>query len=106
MPIGFTHALAGLETSLFGACVAGSILALIAAMQSDRMRRPPDTVLVLTLLFTSLVRPEGVVVAGLCGLAMLIYRMKDGHSSWRSLVMLMITLYVIPLGLYVLWKWG
>jgi len=105
MPLGFTHALAGLETTLFSASVAGVLLMLIVCLQDHDGHPGRETLFLLSLVFASLVRPEGMVLAGLAVGALAARRWSLNHHNAILFAARALAVFILPLGLYLLWKW-
>ena len=83
-PFMFTHEWSGLETTMF----ATAMLLPIYAFVSQRR-----ALFLFSIVFLSLVRPEGVPFAIVL---LLLYR----PFSWKSVLV-----YVVPLAAYTLWRW-
>jgi arabinofuranosyltransferase len=104
IPVGFTHAVAGLETTMFAASVTVSLWALVRALQIVSGRARSETVLLFAILVCTLIRPEGVVVAGLSVIVLAIDRLRMGKSGLLSLFLRIVVFYAVPLSVYLIWK--
>ncbi|MCP4593925.1 MAG: hypothetical protein GY842_24590 [bacterium] len=104
-PILFTHALSGLETMLFSSCVVAGLWAVVVWFQERERWRQRISVLCLILLLTSLVRPEGVVLAGVCLATVVGHEARRNPDRLRRLLIRCGLLYVLPAATYFAWRW-
>ncbi len=104
-PILFTHATSGLDTMLFLAAMFGGIYAAILFV-SVAYSRWRAVFCSLSLLFLSLVRPEGVAFAGFFILAVLYntYR-KEREHFWEATFIFLGT-YFLPALAYFFWRFN
>lgn len=100
----YTHALSGLETMLFVGAVIGCLYAALAAAEGGERPWLRETALCASLLFVSLVRPEGVALsaASFAGVWIYLFR-RDRRRAlrffWRA-----IACYAVPAALYFIWR--
>ncbi len=104
-PLLFTHAFSGLETLLFTSMVITSFLALLRCTGSSTHDGLRDTVLLACLLLTSLVRPEGVVLAIASVAALWIARLRDGNVRPWAFLLRTVLVYLAPYVIYFCWRW-
>ena len=105
-PIMTAHALSGLETLLFSASVIASVLALLTYLEEPGRTERRASILFALLLFTSFVRPEGVVLAGAFFLAVVFHRKWHRMETCRSLAVRFALFYVLPGMAYFVWRWS
>lgn len=105
-PFLYTHAFAGLETVLFTTAVVACLYALITCVSSSEYQSRNDAVLLLLLLLTGLIRPEGVVLAFTCLIALGIIRIHYQRGPWKPFVARILLLFVFPGLIYVAWRWS
>jgi hypothetical protein len=104
-PLLFTHALSGMETVLF----VGSILAalyLVTRVIAAPNNYPLEAVFVVWLLFLSLIRPEGVVLSGLCLMTVFYHFSRGRAAGWLKHSSLLVFGYGVPLILYGYWQFN
>src|SRR3989344_5343225 len=94
-PILFTHALGGLETLLFIDAILLSFYFLLSAK---------ETPLFLSLLFTSLTRPEGVALTMAFIIAAGISKFKHEREDFRFWLWKFIVFYLFPALIYFIWR--
>lgn len=104
-PFMYTNAISGLETTLFAAAVTASIFALYLTLATERNPGRSQVLLMLSLLITSLVRPEGVVLAVFALSAVSHTIIFHDRSPWRGFVFRVFCAYVLPAATYFLWRW-
>ncbi|QQG42918.1 MAG: hypothetical protein HYW15_01770 [Candidatus Giovannonibacteria bacterium] len=98
-PILFTHASSGLETMLFIASILASSYFLLRFLL-----RGESAPLFLSLLLTSLVRPEGVALAGFFAAAAALYEFRQRRGSLKIFIIGFAIFYFVPALLYFLWR--
>ncbi len=96
-PILFTHALSGLETLLFIDAILLSFYFLISSR---------GAFLFLSLLLTSLVRPEGVALAFAFIIAAGISKFKNEQGDFKFWVWKFIFFFFFPALIYFFWRWN
>jgi arabinofuranosyltransferase len=106
MPIFFTHTWSGLETMLFSTSVLASIYFSISFLMSKNKRKIYNAGLLLFFLFTSLVRPEGVVLSFLLSLAIYQSEFRDNQKNGYKFLRYWIFIYLIPGLIYFIWRWN
>ncbi len=94
-PILITHTFSGMDTMLFLSMMLSSIFAFIS--KKDR------TLLVL-LLLTSLVRPEGVAFSFFTLIVAGWERYRASRAEWRKFLMQFLFIYFLPAIAYFLWR--
>ncbi len=103
-PMLHLHALGGLETVLFVAAVSLSLALFARALQPvGRLR---DVPLCLALLWTCLVRPEGVVLAVAVLAALGVLRARTGSRAAMEFALQVVGLVMIPGLAYLAWRHG
>jgi len=96
-PILYTHALSGLETMLF--------LALLLSVLCASLYRK-DTILLVLLLMTSLVRPEGVAFSVIILCATGWWRYREDRILFKRFLRQTISIYILPALAYFLWRFN
>lgn len=104
-PFMYTHAYSGLETTLFTSAILSVLLAILSCMKRSNHPARRETILLLLLLFTSLVRPEGVALAGLSILGVFLWRRQEHPQGALPFILRVLLLLVIPGLVYFLWRW-
>lgn len=104
-PFAFTHALSGLETTLFTATVLAAILAFLPCLRPSPRAAMQDIRLMVLLLATGLTRPEGVALAAALGLTGFLVRIKNQREEILPFVFRFLGFYVAPGLIYFLWRW-
>lgn len=102
-PILFTHAFSGLETTWFLAALLATMYALAVSLRDRPGRARADAAVVILALVTSLIRPEGVVIAMLVFLVLGFSRYRRG--GFRALALEAALGYVLPALAYFLWRY-
>ncbi len=105
-PILFTHALSGLETMLFICVIIACIYALLRSILDTENHRRNNIVLFLLLLLVGLIRPEGVVLAGLFIIAAGYVKYKYYPKELKSFIISFIFFYLLPASAYFIWRVG
>ncbi len=117
-PLMATHATSGLETTAFMAAIVGSLYLFAVCLGAGRGEGleegsvrggllwgrgvRAEVALALALLLTSLIRPEGVVLAGLIALALAIVRLRSGQKfRWAGVFSIF---YLLPAACYFAWR--
>jgi arabinofuranosyltransferase len=95
------HATSGLETMLFVGTLGACFGALLSCDVSPRPGR--QALLWLELLFLSLVRPEGLLFAGIFGGALAL-RVRRDREARRVAPVIALTLFAAPYGAYFAWR--
>jgi len=103
-PIFFTHVFSGLETMLFVAALLASFYFLLLALEPAKNRRLRESLFLLTLLFTSLVRPEGVALTAVFVLALGYHRYTTNRNEFWIFVRRFILIYFFPALIYFIWR--
>jgi hypothetical protein len=105
-PFQATHALAGLETTLFGAAILGAVYALARCLHAppEAPRASAEAALWLALLFAGLARPEGAVLAAAAALALGYERARRGGLAGAAGRFSL--LYLLPGAAYFAWRWS
>jgi len=106
MPLQFTHALAGLETMLFACGATGAVLALLRCFDPDLGGSRSEITLLVALLVTCLVRPEGLALAGLAVASLLVHTLITDRSRVLPYLLRLMLFLVLPLSAYFFWKWS
>jgi hypothetical protein len=104
-PFMFPNALNGIETMLFGTMVLACFLALLTNLNASRNQTSREIILLSSLLFTSLIRPEGVSLAAIFIVALWAMRLQEKSKRFPALLVRSILLYVLPFLIYWVWKW-
>lgn len=104
-PFYFSHVWSGLETMLFMSLLLVCIYVLLNIVATDRQQMGSEIVLPLMLLLASLVRPEGVVLAGTTFVALAWIKRKYHQDAFGKFVLRFCALYVVPGLIYFLWRW-
>lgn len=103
-PIVYTHTFGGLETMFFSTTIVACLYMLLRCLEQTGRQGLKECLLLLLLLLVSLVRPEGVVLAGTTLVAMAYIKIKRKQDR-LGFVARATLLYVIPGLLYFLWRW-
>ena len=104
-PMLFTHSSSGLETTLFGLAVLGTLYALQAVLDASAASARREAALLLASLTTALVRPEGVVLAGLAVACVVAVRLA-GRQRLAPFLGRALALLVVPGALYFAWRYA
>jgi len=104
-PFSFSHAWGGLETTLYSAMLMMCTYLLLNVVTSRQPRQSAEIWLCVALLFTSLVRPEAALLAGISFLAILYIKRRGRKGDLRAFVIRFILIYAIPGLIYFLWRW-
>jgi arabinofuranosyltransferase len=101
-PMMYTHAMGGLETTLFSAALVTCLLMLLRwqAAAHDSRRQ---AALLLTLLFTSLIRPEGALLAVISIVVIFAWMIRRGDQP-RGFVLRTVAFYIGPGLIYFIWR--
>jgi arabinofuranosyltransferase len=104
-PMLFTHSSSGLETTLFGLAVLGTLYALQGVLDAPAAPARREVALLLASLATALVRPEGVVLAAVAVACVVAVRLAGRERLapflWRALALL-----VVPGAIYFAWRYA
>lgn len=124
-PLMATHATSGLETTAFMAAIMGSLYLFAVCMRRGegegleggsvrggrlgRLGVRAEIGLAGALLITSLIRPEGVVLAGLIALALAVIRLRGGGGGFRKgqkfrWAGVFTLVYILPAACYFAWR--
>ena len=104
-PFMFVHALSGMETILFGTLIIASIYLLFVSLTTKGHKGLTETALFALLLLTSLVRPEGVVLALTTIGGLVVIKLKYRKREFPPFTLRVILVYVIPGLIYFIWRW-
>lgn len=96
-PILFTHSWSGMETMLFVAMMVSALYAFL---------RGAHRWFFILLLFTSLVRPEGVAFAALFIVAAGWVNYRHHPTGFKSFLMSFFLIYLLPATVYFLWRFN
>ncbi|MBC8277400.1 MAG: hypothetical protein H8E46_04155 [FCB group bacterium] len=103
-PFMVVHAYSGLETMLFTAMILVSIYFLLSVLiKTDRIKTCLNC-LYISLLFLSLVRPEGVILAVTSTIALGIITLKYDRMNLKVFAFRFILLYFLPGSIYFVWR--
>ncbi len=105
-PCIFTHTLSGLETMLFTALVTTAVFLLFSVADSAGEAVPRECALLLTVLAASLVRPEGMVLAGISIGALWLLGLRDPRRRLLPTAARILALFVLPFAIYFVWRWN
>ncbi len=101
------HVTSGLETMLFAAALLVTQWTLWRALEARGGAAPrTETLLLLAALGTCLVRPEGFLMAALAAVALTVDRAREGAAAVRGWIVRLAGFLVLPLALYVAWRWN
>ena len=103
-PALYLHALSGLETVLFTTAVTISYYFLLSCLGARQPRSRGEITLFSTLLITSLIRPEGVALAGIAFFALVLGQRKEGALG--ATFARFAVCYLLPGGIYFCWRWN
>jgi arabinofuranosyltransferase len=105
-PFMFTHAVSGLETTLFTTMVLADLLLLAVCLQATGGHTRNEAALSVALLATSLTRPEGVVLAGLSFAALGLATLRARRADLPRLARNVVVFFVAPAAAYFLWRYA
>ena len=106
MPIIYTHIYSGLETMLFLASIITAIYYSMVALKNNSNKNYPFISLGLSLLFLSLIRPEGVLFSILIALFCGVYYYYGKKYLFNKFIINLILIFIIPFVIYFLWRWN
>ncbi|OQX90210.1 MAG: hypothetical protein B6D57_04315 [Candidatus Coatesbacteria bacterium 4484_99] len=104
-PFMFTHALSGLETTLFSSVIASCVFTLLICLENKEKQIQRESLLLLLLLLAGLIRPEGVVLAIISIIAVIFTKVKYKKKKPYPFILLSVFVYLIPGLIYFLWRW-
>jgi arabinofuranosyltransferase len=104
-PFMFVHSLSGLETILFSTVIVACVFTLLLCLEPSRYQSLNETLLLFLLLFASLVRPEGVVLAVTYMIAVGFAKLKYSKSEFWPFVVRLTLVYILPGLLYFIWRY-
>ncbi len=105
-PCVFTHALSGLETMLFTALVTTSVFLLFSVADANGNPVSRECALLLTVLAACLVRPEGMVLAGISIGSLWFLGLRDPRRRFLPTAARILALFVLPFVIYFVWRWN
>lgn len=105
-PFMYTHVFSGLETVLFTSFVLISAFALHKCMVDAKHQALIESSLLLILLATSLIRPEGVVLALIFMPVLIFIKLKYRKAAIIHFCIKAFLLYVVPAVIYFVWRWN
>jgi len=105
-PFIFSHVYSGLETLLFSASMTASLFAFKKCIDDIEHTAKRDTTLLALLLFTSLVRPEGILFAGLFVIAMGWIRLRHRDGQFIPYMIRFSLLFLLPSLIYLTWRFN
>ena len=104
-PFMFVHALSGMETILFSTIIVICVYLLFISITSEKHKGLWEIALFVLLLLTSLVRPEGVVLALTTIAGLVFIKLKYSRRDFLPFALRMMLVYIIPGLVYFLWRW-
>ncbi|NQS98776.1 MAG: hypothetical protein HQ591_10000 [candidate division Zixibacteria bacterium] len=104
-PFMFVHALSGMETILFSTIIVICVYLLFISITTEEHKGLWEIALFVLLLLTSLVRPEGVVLALTTIAGLVFIKLKYSRREFPPFTLRVILVYVIPGLIYFIWRW-
>ena len=104
-PFMFVHSLSGLETMLFSAAILLSLHLFLINLLFTKKHKLTETVFILTLFATSLIRPEGVIVSTCLLTALGIINFKSDRRKFWRYVLKVLAFFILPGLIYFVWRW-
>lgn len=104
-PMGYIHALSGLETMTYSAATMLCLERYSSALENTGRSAARESLFCLSALFVCTIRPEGAVFAGVFLAALIVDRSRTDARAVAGLLVRVFVLFILPGGAYFLARW-